>query len=97
MLMYNRDNFRDLYAEKPKGVTRQEYADQVGATPNERYYVYMAGRAKRFLREYNDRYRAGRPEVLLDLILTVLPSICTIFSLNRGTQRYQHSLKISLL
>lgn len=64
MLMYNRDNFRDLYAEKPKGVTRQEYADQVGATPNERYYVYMAGRAKRFLREYNDRYRAGRPEVL---------------------------------
>lgn len=64
MLMYNRDNFRDLYAEKPKGMTRQEYAQQVGATPNERYYVYMAARAKRFLRDYNDRYRDGRTEVL---------------------------------
>lgn len=65
MLMYNRDNFRDLYSEKPKGMTRSEYALQVGATPNANYYTYLANRAKRFLREFNDRYRGGRSEVLV--------------------------------
>lgn len=63
MLMYNRDNFRDLYAGKPKGMTRSEYAESIGVTPNQTYYVYLANRAKRFLREFNDRYRAGRSEV----------------------------------
>lgn len=63
MLMYNRDNFRDLYAGKPKGMTRSEYAATIGVTPNPNYYVYMARRAKRFLRAFNDRYRNGRSEV----------------------------------
>ncbi|HPE39431.1 MAG TPA: restriction endonuclease [Bacillota bacterium] len=65
MLMYNRDNFRDLYSEKPKGMTRSEYAIQVGAAPNPNYYIYLANRAKRFLREFNDRYRNGRSEVMV--------------------------------
>lgn len=63
MLMYNRDNFRDLYAGKPKGMTRSEYARTMGVDPNPNYYVYMAGRAKRFLREFNDQYRNCRSEV----------------------------------
>lgn len=75
MLMYNRDNFRDLYAGKPKGMTRSEYAETIGVTPNPNYYVYMANRAKRFLRKFNDQYRDGRPEVTTGLD-TTSPAIC---------------------
>lgn len=64
MLMYNRDNFRDLYAGKPKGMTRSEYAATIGVTPNQNYFVYMANRAKRFLRSFNDQYRNGHSEVM---------------------------------
>lgn len=63
MLMYNRDNFRDLYSGKPKGMTRNEYADQIGVNPNATYYVYMSRKAKKFLRDYNNQHRAGLPEV----------------------------------
>ena len=63
MLMYNRDNFRDLYSGKPKGMTRNEYAESIGAKPNTTYYVYMSRKAKNFLRDFNNRHRAGLPEV----------------------------------
>lgn len=63
MLMYNRDNFRDLYSGKPKDMTRSEYAERMGVSPNPSYYAYMAARAKRFLREFNNTYRGGRSEI----------------------------------
>ena len=63
MLMYNRDNFRDLYSGKPKGMTRNEYAEKMGVKPNSTYYVYMSRKAKNFLRSYNNQHRAGLPEV----------------------------------
>lgn len=64
MLMYNRNNFRDVYADKPKGVTRKEYAATHPVQINEAYYHYQSAKAKRYLRMFNDQNRAGRTEHL---------------------------------
>lgn len=64
MLMYNRNNFRDLYADKPKGITRKEYAAIHPVKVNEAYYRYQSAKAKRYLRLFNDRNRGGRTEHL---------------------------------
>ncbi len=63
MLMYNRDNFRDIYAEKPKSVSRKDYIAQQHFEINEAYYRYMSTRAKRRLKQYNDNYRNGMSEM----------------------------------
>lgn len=62
MLMYNRPNFRDIYADKPKGVTRQEYAATHPVVINEAYYRYQSNKATRFLRIFNDQNRNGQTE-----------------------------------
>lgn len=62
MIMYNRNNFRDIYADKPKDVTRKEYAKAHPVEINEAYYVYQSAKAKRYLRWFNDQYRAGQTE-----------------------------------
>lgn len=67
MLMYNRDNFRDIYAEKPKAVSRKDYIAQQHYTINEAYYRYMSARAKRRLKQYNDNYRNGMSEMSGDI------------------------------
>lgn len=64
MLMYNRNNFRDIYADKPKGVTRKEYAVTHPVEVNEAYYHYQSAKAKRFLRLFNDQNRGGQTEHL---------------------------------
>ena len=64
MLMYNRNNFRDLYADKPKGITRKEYAEKHLITVNAAYYHYQSAKAKRFLRIFNDINRNGQSEHL---------------------------------
>lgn len=64
MLMYNRNNFRDVYADKPKGITRKEYAALHPVKVNEAYYHYQSAKAKRYLRLFNDRTRAGQTEHL---------------------------------
>ena len=64
MLMYNRNNFRDIYANKPKGVTRKEYAATHHVDFNEAYYHYQSAKAKRFLRMFNDQNRGGITEHL---------------------------------
>lgn len=64
MLMYNRNNFRDIYADKPKGVTRKEYATTHPVKVNEAYYHYQSEKAKRFLRLFNDQNRGGQTEHL---------------------------------
>lgn len=63
MLMYNRDNFRDIYSEKPKDVARKDYLEQNHIVINEAYYTYQASKAKRRLRKYNDMYRGGLSEM----------------------------------
>ena len=62
MLMYNRNNFRDIYADKPKGITRKEYAVAHPVEVNEAYYHYQSTKAKRFLRLFNDQNRGGQTE-----------------------------------
>ena len=64
MLMYNRNNFRDIYANKPKGITRKVYASEHPIDVNENYYDYQSAKAKRFLRIFNDQYRNGITEHL---------------------------------
>ncbi len=64
MLMYNRNNFRDIYADKPRNVTRREYAATHPVEVNEAFYHYQSARAKRFLRRFNDQNRTGRTEHL---------------------------------
>lgn len=66
MLMYNRDNFRDLYAEKPKYISRKEYLKDHPFVINEAYYSYLSSKAKRRLRLYNDQYRNGMSEIAGD-------------------------------
>lgn len=64
MMMYNHDNFRDIYAEKPKNVTRKEWLSKHSLEPNNDYYSYQSEKAKRFLRIFNDQYRNGLTEYL---------------------------------
>lgn len=61
-LMYNRDNFRDV--DKPKGMTRQEYAK---IHPRDNFSCdavkYYSEKAKKFVRKYNEEYNSGKPEI----------------------------------
>ncbi len=62
MLMYNRNNFRDIYANKPKGMTRTQYLETHPTEINIAYYHYQSAKAKRFLRLFNDNYRNSESE-----------------------------------
>ena len=63
MLMYNRDNFRDLYSNKPKEMTRKEYAAQTGISVDTNYTNYISQKAKKILRIFNDTFRKGQTEL----------------------------------
>lgn len=63
-LMYNRLNFRDIYADKPKGVTRKEYAADHPVVMNEAYYRYQSTKAKKYLKLFNEQHRNGKTEHL---------------------------------
>lgn len=67
MLMYNRNNFRDIYANKPKGITRKQYLEAHPVEINIAYYHYQSAKAKRFLRIFNDSYRNSEPEYQGDI------------------------------
>ena len=62
MLMYNRNNFRDINAEKPKKITRKEYMQNQKIVVNEAYYKYQANKAKHYLKLFNTQYRKGKSE-----------------------------------
>ena len=64
MLMYNRNNFRDIYSNKPKGVTRKEYTAEHPVKVNNAYYHYQSAKAKRFLHLFNDQTREAKTEHL---------------------------------
>ena len=63
MLMYNRDNFRDIYANKPKSVSRKDYISQVKYKPNQAFYSYLSNKAKLFLKKFNNTYRNRLSEI----------------------------------
>ncbi|MCM1226994.1 MAG: hypothetical protein NC320_06140 [Clostridium sp.] len=64
--MYNRDNFRDIYSDKPKEMTRSEYEQSEHIKINKDFTKYMSARAKRIVRVYNEQFRNGKTEVLTD-------------------------------
>jgi len=66
MLMYNRDNFRDIYSDKPKEVTRSEYEQTVRLNVNKNLTKYMSKKAKRIVKIYNDQFHNGMTEVICD-------------------------------
>ena len=63
MLMYNRDNFRDIYADKPKDIARKDFLASQHIVINEAYFSYQSQKVKRRLRKYNDIYRGGLSEM----------------------------------
>lgn len=63
MLMYNRMNFRDIYSEKPKDMTRKEYLIKIDYKPNENLITYQTNKAKKLLRIYNEKFNNGESEV----------------------------------
>ena len=64
MLMYNRNNFRDIYSKKPKGIARKVYAETHPVEINEAYAHYQSTKAKKYLRLFNDQNRDSRTEHL---------------------------------
>lgn len=64
-LMYNNENFRDLYSKKPKNITREQWKKE-NNLPNIDLvqYKYWSNKAKKFLRQYNDKYREGKSEFI---------------------------------
>ena len=63
MLMYNRNNFRDIYVNKPKEMTRGEYYEYLAEKPNANLIKYQSGKAKKLLRIFNDVFNNGESEV----------------------------------
>lgn len=56
-LIYNQKNFRDLYNNKPKGITRKEWRLQQSELPSEEVYLYKSNKAVNFLHKFNKEYR----------------------------------------
>lgn len=66
MLMYNRDNFRDIYSDKPKDITRAEYEKMANININKNLTKYMSFKAKRIVKAYNEQFRNSKTEVIAD-------------------------------
>lgn len=65
-LMYNRDNFRDIYTDKPKGVSREDWRaahPEFDVRPG--YFVQMMNASKRTLRDYISQYRDNLSELTM--------------------------------
>lgn len=60
-IMYNKTNWRDDAVGKDKNVARGDFAP---STENIQMYKYRVTRAKKYLRQFNDRYNKGKSEVL---------------------------------
>jgi len=63
-MMYSRDNFRDVYREKPKGVSRQEWLSQHPEIDRrDGYFEQMMARAKKTLRNFVLENQGGLSEL----------------------------------
>ena len=69
MLMYNRNNFRDIYVNKPKEMTRAEYYYSLKDKPNTDLIKYQSSKAKKLLRYFNDAFNDGLSEVKDELAI----------------------------
>ncbi len=67
LLMYNRNNFRDIYADKPKDLTRKEYSLLKPIdTATIEYYKYQSSKAKRNLKKFITEFFNGESEMKED-------------------------------
>lgn len=82
-LMYNRNNFRDINVEKPKGISRKEYMQQQNIVTNEAYYKYQSVKAKHYLKLFNSRYRNNKSEHYDELDNGIATQIHHIFPENQ--------------
>lgn len=65
-MMYNQDNFRDVYRDKPKDVTRQEWlATHPDIDRRDGYFEQMMSRSKRLLRDFTTQYRDNISELTM--------------------------------
>lgn len=62
MLQYNRYNWRDATKDKPKDVTRKEFESR-GIDDSYTMLDYKINKAKKILREFNNKYRDGYSEM----------------------------------
>ncbi len=63
-MMYNRDNFRDVYSDKPKEVSRQEWLkEHTELNVRVGYFEQMMSSAKRRLRQYVERVLGNSSEL----------------------------------
>lgn len=63
-LLYNRKNFRDIYSNKPKNISRNDWLEQnVSDKPKIEIYFKESDRSKKFLKRFNDENRKGCTEV----------------------------------
>lgn len=65
-MMYNRDNFRDVYKDKPKEVSRKDWlAAHPEIERRDGYFEQQMNRAKRTLKDFTANYRDGKSELTL--------------------------------
>lgn len=63
-LMYNQDNFRDIYKDKPKNVSRKEWlANNPQFNVKDGYFEQQMNHAKKILRDFNAKYRNNISEL----------------------------------
>lgn len=63
-LMYNQDNFRDVYKDKPKNVSRKEWlANNPQFSVKDGYFEQQMNHAKKVLRDFNIKYRNNISEL----------------------------------
>jgi hypothetical protein len=65
-MMYNRDNFRDVYKDKPKDVSRKDWlAAHPEVDRRDGYFEQQMNRAKKTLKDFTVKYRDGKSELTL--------------------------------
>lgn len=63
-LLYNQLNFRDIYNNKPKGITRKEWREEQKLQPADKIINHKTKKAIDFLHKFNIKYRDNWSEVL---------------------------------
>ena len=65
-MMYNRDNFRDVYKNKPKDVSRKDWlAAHPEVDRRDGYFEQQMNRAKKTLKDFTVKFRNGKSELTL--------------------------------
>lgn len=57
LLMYNRNNFRDVYTNKPKSQSRKEFISK--EKPNYAHFKFQSKQAKKVVRKFNLEFEKG--------------------------------------